>query len=418
MSQHLQLSTLRPGPAVPAGLKRVVLVSNCAESVGGIKTFMGILADWLVSRGVAVELVSLNPPSAEFREDPRLSYFSMRVGRKWTRYASAPSPGLRGRVKAGVRILTHPLVYPWVQRRYLQHFNEYGPDTVVIFTQVFAATALKKGGWVPLNSVHAVRPRIVGQWHSSYEGALRYPIVDEHRQTFEFVDRFLLLTREDADRFGIAGCRNVGVMPNPIDEEPLRLERQRRAVTVCRFYPEKQLDVMVRAFARATQELPGWTLELYGYGHCEAAMRREITAAQAGDRIFVRGVTDKPAEVFASSMLHLQTSLYEGFPYAILEAACQSTPTAAFVCSPGVDELVPPDAGYRVPPQNEEAMADAIKAALCDETDLLERGQRAAVHAQNYSSGVVLGKWADLLQDLYSDHSQKTNINANPSTGR
>ena len=113
------------------------------------------------------------------------------------------------------------------------------------------------------------------------------------------------------------------------------------------------------------------------------------------------GVTDNVGAVFASSMIQLQTSLYEGFPYVILEAATQGTATLAFDCSPGVRELIPPGAGYLVPAQDQAALTRTISHALNNPAELLEFGAASAAHSQHYSVDHVLPMWSKLLHELY-----------------
>ena len=56
------------------------------------------------------------------------------------------------------------------------------------------------------------------------------------------------------------------------------------------------------------------------------------------------------SRIFDTASLHLMTSTFEGFGMSIVEAAWAGVPTMAFVCSPGVAEVVTPTQGFPVRP--------------------------------------------------------------------
>ena len=153
-----------------------------------------------------------------------------------------------------------PLQDPWTPslsatvvlglRRYRRLIESFGSDTLVIFTHVKAKMVLRESGF-HRSSGGAI---FVGQHHSSFD-SLNYEtwLRDALPAEFADVDAFTALTDEDAREF----ARLIGVpcfgIGNPLPKGIRRGAHPKHiAVALARYSGEKQLDIMIRAFAVAT----------------------------------------------------------------------------------------------------------------------------------------------------------------------
>lgn len=131
--------------------------------------------------------------------------------------------------------------------------------------------------------------------------------------------------------------------------------------------PRKNLPRLVRAYNRVAAEFPHRLVIVGKEGWANEELRTAIRAAPPGKEPFFTGYVpdaDLPP-LYAGADLFAYPSLYEGFGLPPLEAMACGTPVLTGDTS-SLPEVVG-DAGVMVPPQSEEAIADAISALLSDE---------------------------------------------------
>ena len=277
----------------------------------------------------------------------------------------------------------------------------HSSETVVIFTHAIAKLALDDAGFRSSSSPAF----FVGQHHSAFESLSHEPSLREQIvRAFDDVDAFTALSADDAAMFsGIlrAPCFGIANIAAPIDRTRLPSEPRRPvAVGLVRLTAEKQVDVMIRAFVRATSGpgLDDWRLDVYGDGYERPSLERLIESLDGAERVRLRGTTDEPARVLQEAAINLLTSRYEGFGYSVLEAAQAATPSIAFDCSTGLRQLMTTVDGRLVPTEGgEAAYADALRQMLSDRVSLAERGARAREGARAYAPENMLAEWASLL---------------------
>jgi glycosyltransferase involved in cell wall biosynthesis len=132
---------------------------------------------------------------------------------------------------------------------------------------------------------------------------------------------------------------------------------------VARDVPKKGLDVLVDAAERAGVSLllagPG-TERLGGLGAVDKATIRQLQAR---------------SRVFALACLEAPDGDRDGLPVAMMEAMCAGLPVVTTTL-PGLEELVTDEVGWRVPPGDAGALAEALRGACADD----EKGPRAREH--------------------------------------
>jgi glycosyltransferase involved in cell wall biosynthesis len=145
-----------------------------------------------------------------------------------------------------------------------------------------------------------------------------------------------------------------GVEPAP-PREPTRL------AAVGRLIPIKGFDVLLRAFARARDEVPDLTLEIAGAGRLDAELR-----AVAPEGVTFLGRISPISDVYERNAIVVVPSLGEGFGMVALEAAERGR--AAIVSDVGgLPEIVADgETGVVVPPGDPAALARAIVSLVRD----------------------------------------------------
>lgn len=169
----------------------------------------------------------------------------------------------------------------------------------------------------------------------------------------------------------------IAIAPNAVDKsvfERAAVDRSGRDETtflyVGRFDPEKGLDVLLEAFDR----VPG-RLFLVGGGGVEADLR-----ARAGGRVAFlgrRGRDELPA-LYAEADVFVLPSLSEPWGMVLNEAATAGLALVATEAAGAAHDLIEHGVnGFRVPPDDAEALADAMRRLAEDDEFRAAAGRRS-----------------------------------------
>ncbi len=158
------------------------------------------------------------------------------------------------------------------------------------------------------------------------------------------------------------------------------LENHPLVLYVGRIHRIKGIDILVRAFSKVLQKIPGARLAIVGPddGHL-SSVKQVIAAEGVGDAVLFTGLQqgDTLKEALADAELYAFTSYDEGLPMSVLEAAASGLPCViSRYCN--VPEVAEAGAGYVL--ENEpQQVAERIITLLQDEklrTAMGRRGQK------------------------------------------
>lgn len=177
-------------------------------------------------------------------------------------------------------------------------------------------------------------------------------------------------------------------IPHGVDyPDPLPpLPRQRRAAYLGRLHPKKQVDVLLRAWARLRPA--GWEFHIAGGGEPEHVreLHTMVERERLGDTVRFLGPVQGEAKtaLLAGSQLFLQPSLQENFGLAIAEALAHGLPVITTRATPWA-EIETNHCGWWIG-TDEEAVQTAMDKALALSADSLAgMGRRARQLAARYS---------------------------------
>jgi glycosyltransferase involved in cell wall biosynthesis len=151
---------------------------------------------------------------------------------------------------------------------------------------------------------------------------------------------------------------------------------------------------------RSHEREPLIRLVLVGAGPEEYALRRLTEGLHLADRVVLLGARRDVAEIVAASDLFILPSLNEGLSQSLLEAMTLGTPVVATDVGGTSDVVESGRTGWRVPPAQPAALADAIQQALGNAgvaTACADAAQKQV--AQKFNLGLHVTR----LQALYAD---------------
>jgi glycosyltransferase involved in cell wall biosynthesis len=165
----------------------------------------------------------------------------------------------------------------------------------------------------------------------------------------------------------IAGSPVGGVVPNTVDFEFFTappVSRRRDPFTflsVCKLVSGKQVDQLVRAFARVARILPAARLVVVGSGVEAENLQRLARQSGVASRVEFTGDLSREAvrtRMWAANTLVL-SSTSETFGVVLVEALATGMPVISTRCG-GPEEIVEADLGLLVERDNEEALTEAM----------------------------------------------------------
>jgi glycosyltransferase involved in cell wall biosynthesis len=107
-------------------------------------------------------------------------------------------------------------------------------------------------------------------------------------------------------------------------------------------------------------------LLLVGHGPLWDVLRAQAAALGIADSTLFTGARSDVADLYQVMDLFVLSSLWEGLPTVVIESMAGHVPVVATDIS-GTRELIEPGrTGWLVPPDDSQALASAIQAALAD----------------------------------------------------
>ncbi len=172
-------------------------------------------------------------------------------------------------------------------------------------------------------------------------------------------------------------------------------------VAAGRLTRQKGFDLLIRAFARAVREEPGWQLRVYGSGPERAALQELILDCEVYGEAMLMGPTRRLGEELARGSLFVLSSRFEGFGMVIVEAMSKGLPVVSYDCPRGPSEILSDGRdGVLVPPEDVEALAAALLELMRDPDRRRAYARAALEKAAAYEVGAVGREWDALLDRL------------------
>lgn len=200
----------------------------------------------------------------------------------------------------------------------------------------------------------------------------------------------------------------VRVIPNAVNPdmefEAHKGPRQKVIVTAARFVDEKNIPLLLHAFAKICASWPEYSLILYGDGYLRKQLEQEAQELGIASRVCFPGFTNNVASKIKSASLFVLSSDVEGMPNTLIEAMALGLPCISTDCRGGGARYLIQNGhnGILVPTRDADALARAIDAILRDFALAEKLGNHAAMIKDRLSSQRVYHEWETFFLEICS----------------
>lgn len=208
------------------------------------------------------------------------------------------------------------------------------------------------------------------------------------------IDQLRSIHRSKCD---IVCISNPNSLEKCISSEPPA--KKKLALYVGRLSRQKHVERIIEAWHRAGVVTSEWKLVIAGSGAMEDELRQRIAELQLTN-VEMLGHVENVQILYRDASLTIQASDHESFSLSLLESLSSGCYPIVLDFPAARTLLKRADWGTRVQPHTTQALAEAIREAICENRSNAPFYPDIVEHLQSFSPGLIGSKWDELLRRL------------------
>lgn len=195
------------------------------------------------------------------------------------------------------------------------------------------------------------------------------------------------------------------VIPNPVKDNlpnPWDGKREHTIVNFCRLHKQKNLPLLIDAFAEFVKNKKDYKLYIYGNGDEREYLENYIKEKGMTENVLLHeGVSDIHERILKASMF-VSSSDYEGLSNSMIEAMALGLPVICTDCPIGGARMLinNNENGILVPPRDRSAMTNAMNKIIDDSQLSSKLSSNARLIRKQLSTSIIFEKWENLIKEL------------------
>jgi glycosyltransferase involved in cell wall biosynthesis len=187
-----------------------------------------------------------------------------------------------------------------------------------------------------------------------------------------------------------------------------------KILTFARLAPEKDLDTLLQAFARARMTINA-TLWIVGDGPERERLQSLVLSLDIKQWVHFTGFHPNPFPFLKAADIFVHTALFEGFPNVVQEAMACGIPVIATDCDFGPREIIHHGTnGLLVPVSCPEVLAEALITLYRDPSYRAQLAMNAHAHLNRFDVASMVAGYERIILGLFSPLERLTRINTYP----
>lgn len=176
-------------------------------------------------------------------------------------------------------------------------------------------------------------------------------------------------------------------------------------LAVGKLHEQKGFDLLISAFHRINQYVPGWKLVILGkdmnMGGEQQNLQRQIDELDLNDKVKLPGRAGNISDWYHRSDIFVLSSRYEGFPNVLLEAMANGCSCISYDCDTGPSEIIiNEENGILIPSEDIASLADAMERLAKDEKLRARIAANAIRVREDFSEHKIMGMWTQFFEEV------------------
>lgn len=347
---------------------------------GGAERVVSILANSFVNQDIKVNIIVSENKKSFYELDDRIQYDSMGFPYR--------DLGFINRVKNNLLEVPNLVNY----------FRKHNPDIVISFIRNVPTIIASK---------IAKKKVIISERNN--------PIYDPPNPVWRIL-RKVVYPLSNGIVFQSNGAKNYFnenikkksvVIPNPIDKKITSISNNNKKdiiVTVGRLSEQKDHKTLLKSFKKTLEKFPNYKLVIYGDGILKNELIEYTKKMGLSDNVKFAGQTNDVFNKIAEAKVFVLSSLYEGYPNALIEAMSVGTAVVSTDCDYGPSEVIEDEVnGFLVNVKDYQDMGEKIQRLISDK-ELNERFvNNSKLIKNNLSNKRISNKWLSYIKKILTD---------------
>lgn len=258
-----------------------------------------------------------------------------------------------------------------------------------------------KDGSKKIVEFHFSRPMFRITRRKNIMGYVDKFMMSKNIKTLRKYDRFVVLSQEDAQNW--KELNNVSVINNVCTigiVERAKLE-EHRVISVGRYEFQKGFDRLINSWALIAQQVPDWTLHIFGEGSLRPVLTKQIQDLHLENSVFLDGATNDINKELSKSSIVAFTSNYEGFPMAIIEVESAGLPVVSFDAPCGPKDIIRDgEDGFLVKNGDVKSLSERLLSLMQNYELRKEMGEKAFENSKRFTPEVIMPQWISLFETI------------------
>ena len=170
-------------------------------------------------------------------------------------------------------------------------------------------------------------------------------------------------------------------------------------VSASRLNKQKNLGMLIEAFSMFAKDHAEYTLEIFGRGTEEAALKQLAKDLGVSDKVLFKGFSQNIYQDILDCAIYVCSSDYEGISNALIEALGLGIPTISTDCPVGGSRMLiePDENGILIKVGDTKALCEQM-TRLAESKELSDRLSRNAVKVrERFKVDNIAQQWLDVM---------------------
>ncbi|MFC1792146.1 glycosyltransferase family 4 protein [Planctomycetota bacterium] len=214
---------------------------------------------------------------------------------------------------------------------------------------------------------------------------------------------------------------NIAIIPNsvkypitsisPVLAPEMVVSKESKVIlAVGKLHEQKGFDLLISAFHRIAQHMPGWMLVILGKDAGSESQRQnlqqQIDELDLNDKVKIPGCAGNISDWYRRSDIFVLSSRYEGFPNVLLEAMANGCSCISSDCDTGPSEIIINEQnGLLIPSEDIDSLAEAMERLAKDEKLRAQIAANAIKVRENFSEQRIMGMWIQFFEEVLRSNS-------------